>query len=89
MKQLRAVFGLSATNATLPNSPNFKNKVSEFQRCKGEPPTGVLTEKQKATALAGTSACLPPSGNAPAGGTPPRTAPSDTLPPQPPPPPTH
>ena len=89
MKQLRTVFGLTPTNATLPNSPAFKNKVTEFQRCKGEPATGRLTDKQKQTALSATDACLPRSGAGPGAGTPPGPAPGGNLPAQPPPPPTR
>lgn len=86
MKQLRAVFGLTSTNATLPNSPLFKNKVSQFQRCKGDPATGRLTDKEKAAALSANDACIPQPGGGSPGGAP---VPADNLPRQPPPPPTH
>ncbi|MGH7060730.1 MAG: hypothetical protein ACREFH_10110, partial [Stellaceae bacterium] len=94
MKALRAVFGLSPTNATLPNSPAFKKQVAQFQQCKGEPATGRLTDKQKRAALSATDACLPPGSPAPPtgtppAGTPPGPGPRDTLPALPPPPPVH
>lgn len=89
MKELRAVFGLSPTNATLPNSPAFKKQVAQFQQCKGEPATGRLTDKQKTAALSATDACLPPGSAAPPTGTPPAARPRDTLPALPPPPPVH
>src|SRR5580704_6639228 len=70
MRTLRQFFKLQSTEATFSTSPAFREKVKEFQRCRGEQESGVLTAAQKKDALDGL-VCMPLPGSAPGGGPPP------------------
>jgi hypothetical protein len=48
--KLRALFGLGR-GATVPNSPDFREKVKSYQQCLGKNQTGFLTRSQLKSAL--------------------------------------